>query len=126
MKAQRLQPFLLVFALAWASFAAAGPAEQFDRGLLAAEQGDYQHAIQYWAPLALAGDAAAQFNLGLLLHSGAGGKQDEKAALEWYRRAAENGHPLAQSYLAAGYQEGWFGLPKDPERARYWEQRLGH
>ncbi len=96
----------------------------FNRGLLAAEQGDYDHALQYWAPLALAGDAAAQFNLGLLLHSGAAGRWDERAAIKWYQRAAENGHPLAQAYLAAGYREGWFGLPRNEEQARYWEQRL--
>ncbi len=121
-----LNALYLGAALTLAGTAQAVEGQDFDQGLLAAERGDYRHALQYWAPLALAGDAAAQFNLGLLLHSGAAGRWDERAAIEWYQRAAENGHPLAQAYLAAGYREGWFGLPRNEEQARYWEQRLAH
>lgn len=35
---------------------------------------------------------------------------------------AEQGHVLAQEYLAAGYAEGWFGLRKDPAKAKHWSE----
>jgi len=59
MQPNRLHAFLLALALTWAGQAAADSAEQFDRGLLAAEQGDYQHAIQYWAPCSCTAAPAA-------------------------------------------------------------------
>ena len=51
---------LLIFscATAWAA--------DFDKGLAAAEAGDYATALAEWKPLAEQGYAAAQFNLGLL------------------------------------------------------------
>lgn len=49
-------------------------------------------------------------NLGLLYHSGMGVGRDEAKAVQLYHAAAEQGHALAQEYLAAGYAEGWFGL----------------
>ena len=99
-------------------------ANGYNDGLMAAETGDYQTALQKWEPLAKQGDALAQFNLALLYHSGAGVKADEQQAVSWYHKAADNGYYYAQEYLAVGYQEGWFGLPKDKKQAKYWLKRL--
>ena len=99
-------------------------ANGYNDGFLAAESGDYSSAAQQWEPLAKSGHAVAQFNMALLYHSGLGVEQDELKAVSWYHKAADNGYLLAQEYLAAGYQEGWFGLPKDEKQAAYWAQRM--
>ena len=99
-------------------------ADGYNEGFLAAEAGEFKSAVQYWKPLAEQGHAIAQFNLGMMYHGGLGVELDETKALEWYHRSAENGYHKAQEYLAVGYREGWFGLPKDIKRADYWEQRI--
>ncbi len=38
----------------------------FDKGLTAAQNGDYVTALNEWRPLAEQGNAVAQFNLGLM------------------------------------------------------------
>jgi TPR repeat protein len=99
-------------------------ANPYNEGFIAAESGDYKSAVQYWMPLAKRGDALAQFNVALLYHSGLGVEQNESKAVNWYHKAADNGYYIAQEYLAVGYQEGWFGLPKNHQKAQYWLQRL--
>ena len=99
-------------------------ASNYNDGFIAAESGNYQSALQQWGPLAEKGHAVAQFNLGLLYHSGSGISLDEKKAIEWYEKSAQNGYYQAQEYMAVGYREGWFGLPKDGKKADYWEKKL--
>jgi TPR repeat protein len=100
-------------------------AQDYNKGFLAAEAGDYKTAAQTWGPLADEGDSAAQFNIALMYHSGLGVPVDETKAVEWYRRSANNGYTKAQEFLAAAYREGWFGLPQDAQKAAYWDSRLG-
>jgi len=99
-------------------------ASNYNDGFIAAESGNYQSALQKWGPLAEQGHAIAQFNLALLYHSGSGISLDEQKAVEWYKKSAQNGYYKAQEYMAVGYREGWFGLPKDSEKAEYWEKKL--
>jgi TPR repeat protein len=96
----------------------------YNDGFLAAESGDYKTAITYWGPLAEQGHPFAQFNLGMLYHSGDGVAHNEAEAIAWYTKAAENGYYKAQEYLAAGYAEGWFGLKKDAKKSQYWTNRI--
>ena len=93
-------------------------AKDYNDGFLAAEHGDFTSAIQQWGPLAEQGHPIAQFNLALLYHSGLGVDLDEAKAVSWYKKSASNGYYKAQEYLAVGYREGWFGLPKDSTQAR--------
>lgn len=99
-------------------------ARDYNEGFLAAEDGDFKSAMQQWGPLAEQGHAIAQFNLALLYHSGLGVDLDEARAVSWYKKSAKNGYYKAQEYLAVGYREGWFGLPKDGKQASYWEKQL--
>lgn len=101
-------------------------AQDYNEGFLAAEAGDYKTAMQTWGPLAAEGDSAAQFNIALMYHSGLGLPANEAKAVEWYQRSAKNGYEKAQEFLAAAYREGWFGLPRDVEKAAYWDKRLGY
>lgn len=96
----------------------------YNEGLLASESGDYDAAVMAWQPLADQGDGAAQFNLALMYHRGLGVALNEKKAVEWYQKSASNGYARAQEFLAAAYREGWFGLEKDMQKARYWTQQI--
>lgn len=96
-----------------------------EKSFSAAETGDFKNAINIWKDLADGGDAQAQFNLGLMYHGGLGLPRNEQEAVKWYQIAAEGGYEPAQVYLVVGYEEGWFGLPKDGNKAYYWRGRLG-
>ena len=54
------------------------------------------------------GDARAQFELGRRHYHGSGAPPDQGAASRWFRRAADQGHVVAQIYLAeiAGEDRG--------------------
>ena len=88
------------------------------------EAGDYEKAASMWHEMAVQGDGQAQFNLGLMYHSGMGVEPSEPTAVEWYQRAAENGYGPAQVYMVVGYEEGWFGLPRDIDKAAFWRGML--
>jgi TPR repeat protein len=53
-------------------------------------------ALAFWHRCASAGDAQAQFNLGMVALAGHGAKRNPKSARLWLRKAAEAGHLAAQ------------------------------
>jgi uncharacterized protein len=68
-------------------------------GVDAWTRGDYEAAVKQWRDPALKGDADAQFNLGQAYKMGRGVKADLNVALDWYRKAAAQGHlQAADSY----------------------------
>ena len=91
----------------------------FQKGLTAYKRGDYATALREWTPLAEQGDAAAQFNLGVMYEKGQGVPQDDKTAVKWYRLAAEQGNASAQNNLGAMYNNG-NGVPQDYVYAHMW------
>jgi len=123
---KQIQTYVIVLSLCLAAsplLAAASPDTSLD-GFDATRQGDYSGALKYWQERARTGDAQAQFNLALMYHGGLGVAMDEAAALQWYTKSAQNGYPWAQEYLAIAYQEGWFGLKRDPDKSRDWLKKL--
>lgn len=68
-------------------------------GVTAWEAGDYARAVREWRPLAVAGDADAQFNLAQAYKLGRGVSVDLAQASVWFRRAADQGHLQAQDNL---------------------------
>ncbi len=68
-------------------------------GVDAWQAGDFAKAVAEWRPLALAGDADAQFNLGQAYKLGRGVPVDLVQAESWYRRAAKQGHLQAEDNL---------------------------
>lgn len=68
-------------------------------GVDAWQQGDYDRAIALWQPLAQAGDPDAQFNMGQAYKLGRGVKADMASAIDWYRKAAAQGHERAEDNL---------------------------
>ncbi len=91
----------------------------FEEGHAAYERGDYHTAFREMMPLALAGDPAAQFNLGVMYAQGRGVPRDDAEAVRWYRLAADQGFAEAQYILGAMYVAGR-GVPQDDAGAVRW------
>ncbi|MEM7390795.1 MAG: tetratricopeptide repeat protein [Verrucomicrobiota bacterium] len=96
----------------------------------AAEQGDerakadlerFEPALAY-PEAAAAGDAEAQFYLGLLYTEGRGFPKDPEQAFHWNAKAAEQGHAKAQCNMGAMYAKG-LGTAVDHEKAFDWYLR---
>ena len=82
-------------------------------------------ALYWWRQAAERGHAPSQFNLGVMLAYGNGTKKDTDAALKLWQKAARQGNPDAIATLARVYEQGLFGIPKDPAKAAYWGKRAG-
>lgn len=93
----------LVFAASlWLSLTACDSNEDqaFSRGYAAYQQGDFKAAMGIWNPLAEAGDARAQYNLGMIYYEGRGVPRDVAQAILLWRKAADQGHLRARHNLA--------------------------
>ncbi|MET0365188.1 MAG: SPOR domain-containing protein [Sphingobium sp.] len=88
-----------IVATAAAAVAATPAAADVKAGVDAWQQGDYARAITEWRPLAAAGDADAQFNLGQAYKLGRGVPVDLPIAMDWFRKASAQGHPRAADNL---------------------------
>ena len=66
----------------------------FDKGLKAAQSGDFKTALAEWMPLAEQGDANAQHNPGLIYYGGNGVAKNDKTVVKWYTKTAEKGDVL--------------------------------
>ena len=104
-----------------AALLAAAPAfgADFDAGMNAARQGDFATAFAEWKPLADAGHARAQVNLGEMYETGMHVDFDLVEAARLFRAAAESGFALGQLRYAMVLQKGE-GVPKDKAAAMAW------
>ena len=83
------------------------------------EEQDFVEAVKWYRLAAAQGNAAAQFNLGLMYEEGQGVEQDYAEAVKWYRLAAEQGNAAAQFNLGLMYYNGR-GVPEDYIEAFAW------
>lgn len=81
--------------------------------------GNFVKAAKIFIPLAQQGNAAAQFNLGVMYSYGQGVPQDYKEAVKWYRMAAAQGAVDAQETLGLMYMDGT-GVPQDYVLSHMW------
>ncbi len=109
--------------LVWAALFGAGlmataPAALADRaaGVAAFHKGDFATAMAELKPLAEAGDAASQFDVGAMYDNGLGVPEDRAEAARWYLRAARQGDQTAMFNLGVMYEDG-VGVGKDPVQA---------
>ena len=70
-------------------------AADVDAGIRAYDRGDYANAFREFRTLAEQGHAGAQGALGHMYYYGEGVPQDDRQAVFWYRKAAEQGHAIA-------------------------------
>ncbi|MBI4384500.1 MAG: sel1 repeat family protein [Nitrospinae bacterium] len=112
---------LVLFALAPGLPAGADTSapEKWKAAIDALKRNDYETAYRELKPLAEDGNAAAQYQLGLLYEGGKGVRKDLKEAAKWIREAAEQGIADAQIVLSNKYQNGE-GVRKDLTEAYIW------
>jgi len=79
--------------------ASATAAQTVRAGIEAWQRADYAAAVTIWRPLAEAGDADAQFNLGQAYRLGRGVAINLAVSKAWFERAADKGHVDAQTTL---------------------------
>ena len=78
-------------------------------------------AFREWKAFAETGDdAAAQYHLGWMYNTGTWLEQDQKEAVKWYRKSAEQGNGFAQFSLALTYDAGLLGVKQDNVTAYAW------
>src|SRR5580698_94518 len=82
----------------------------------ASSRGDYARALEIWGPLAHAGVARAQNNVGACFTEGLGVERDPKLAVQWLSLAAAAGDAVGQRNCAALYFKGE-GVEQDFARA---------
>lgn len=70
-----------------------------DAGVAKWRAGDWNGAVAEWVTPAARGDTDALFNMGQAYRLGRGVPLDPKAAIDYYRRAAEKGHVAATANL---------------------------
>lgn len=115
---KRFQPMRLFSALALLMILVGGaPARAgMDEARAALARRDFAAAVSELQPLAEAGNAEAQSELGTLFFRGLGVPQDDAAAARWERLAADQGFAPAQASLGALTMTGR-GVAKDPAEA---------
>jgi TPR repeat protein len=72
-----------------------------------------------WQQAAVLGNAGAEFLVGFCHDCGVGVPQSDAQAMQWYRRAAENGVAMAQNNLGWMYVQAR-GAPRDYVEAARW------
>lgn len=94
-----MSPKQLVAAALIGLLAAPASAQSVKAGIEAWQKADYSRAVSIWRPLADAGDADAQFNLGQAYRLGRGVPIDLSVAKVFFERAASGGHLDAATTL---------------------------
>ena len=91
-------------------------------GIDAYQRGDFASAVSTWRPLAIAGDADAQYNLGQAYRLGRGVPADPQMAETWFKKAADQGHQRARNaYGLTLFQNG-----RRQEAIPFVEESAGH
>jgi TPR repeat protein len=94
-------------------------------GHAAFDKHDYVSAQDAWLGLALKGNAAAVYFLGVMYLAGDGVPPDAAAAAELFTICGEADNPSCQRALMNAYQIG-AGVAKDADKVQYWTDRFHH
>lgn len=78
----------------------------YNKGLKAAQLGDFETALAEWAPLAESGNSAAQANLGMIYEFGKEVLKNNKTVVKWHTLAAKQGNIDSQFNLGVIYTGG--------------------
>ena len=100
--------------------AAVPPTGTVDEAWTALRRKNYARSIELALPLAISGEAQAQYLFAWMLEKGLGMRMDKCVAAVWYDRAARQGHALSQAGLARAYADGT-GVAKNRDLAYRWQ-----
>ena len=78
-------------------------------------------AIKWWKKSAELGNAEAQFNIGVEYFYGRKIGKDISKALMWWKKSAGQGNTSARAALFQAYNEGLYGIEKNPQEASRWK-----
>ncbi|HEC11854.1 MAG TPA: sel1 repeat family protein [Acidiferrobacteraceae bacterium] len=94
----------------------------YETGLMAYRNAYFEEALRNWTPLAIDGDARAQFYLGEIYVDGMGVPINLHKAVRFYRQAAEQEHPGALARLGMLRARGR-GVSQNYAKALAWYRR---
>jgi TPR repeat protein len=97
-------------------------ADPIEDGVAAVKKGDYDAAVRIFRPLAVAGNAAAQNEIGKLYLNGLGVSQDYAQSMAWFRKSAAQGNAPATNNVGLLFGKGW-GVPADAKEAVSWYEK---
>ena len=92
---KKMRRFILTMSCISITLAAPISAQDFQKGLEAAQSGDFETALKEWKPLAESGHSSAQNNLGLMYYNGWGVSKDDEEAVQY--PTEDVGTPLPES-----------------------------
>jgi len=92
-------------------------AKDIEDAVDAMRAGNFAEAYCIMRPLAEAGDADAQYNIGWMYLNGYGLQVNDNLALQWWERASEQGHADANLSIGMLYSLGEGEVPKDLNKA---------
>lgn len=92
-------------------------ASELDDAVNAMRTGDFAEAYCIMRPLADAGDADAQYNIGWMYLNGYGLRVNDSLALEWWKKASEQGNADASFSIGMLYSLGDGEVLKNTNRA---------
>jgi hypothetical protein len=95
-------------------------AQDHNSGFEATQPADFASARSEWRRMAEQGQAAAQYNLGIMYEYCQGVRQNDMEAARWYRKASVQGVSVAQYKLGIMYDNGWGVPPSDSEAVRWY------
>ena len=101
---KKLNATLFLIIVAFFGKVGASDGADFQKGLNAFKRGEYDIALREWTTLARQGHSDAQHKLGNMYYNGNGVPQNQKTAMDWWKRAAERGNKASQNNL--GYMIG--------------------
>ncbi|MGB3693603.1 MAG: tetratricopeptide repeat protein [Spirulinaceae cyanobacterium] len=94
--------------------------DNFQEGLRAFESKDYQKAFRLLEPIAETGNAEAQCIIANMYQLGMGRNRDIFQAVNWYKKASENGYGVASNNLGGIFLTGDDGIEVDQSEAKEW------
>lgn len=71
---------------------------------------------------AASGNSYAQLHMGLS-YIGKGDPRQDTEGIKWLLKSANQNNKDAAEFLSIGYKNGWWGLPKDLEKVKYWSEK---
>jgi TPR repeat protein len=79
--------------------------KSLDGGIASFKQQDYKTALGTLYPLAVQGNAQAQYAVGYMLYYGKAGAANISEGMNWIRKSAAQGNPLAERALGIFYTQ---------------------